>query len=260
LGICHWNKITRYRSVPLLFAVACLISLTSFLYFAAEQDTGALCFAGASFTLVILGIFWLKRNFDPFEPINFVAVTVLIGVVLRTFYIVTVDDDLTRDFLLLGKDIGVLIPGILVINVSLLFLLLGYSINPRGFAILRLPIMRRDRWSPSRLRWLSIIIFAIATVCIISYIHAMDITITAIEDLTKKRRLVIELAQQYQYTALGYHIWGASLLSYLLYFLVAIMATGEKRRKHLAFVTIFVGLGAFLLPIINSSRTEIALA
>jgi oligosaccharide repeat unit polymerase len=260
LGIGRQIKISRYRSVPLLYVVACLIPLASFLYFVAEQDTGALCFAGASFTLVILGIFWLKRNFDPFEPINFVAVTVFIGVVLRTLYIVTVDDDLTRDFLLLGKDISVLIPGILAINVSMLFLLLGYSTNPRGFPILRFSIMRKDEWSARRLRWLSIIILAIAAASIMSYMQAMGITITAIEDLTKKRRLVIELAQQYQYAALGYQIWGASLLSYLLYFMVSIMAVGKKRRKHLAFVTIFVGLAAFLLPLISSSRTEIALA
>jgi oligosaccharide repeat unit polymerase len=215
---------------------------------------------GISFipTVVLLVPTLLSKPYDLFHPLNFVALTTIIGITLRTIYIVTVNDFTTRSFLMLGKPLESMFVGLSYATLGVVFLVLGFSVGLPGFDINRVPILRNDTWSYRRLAIVLWVLAVVALFAIILYFDRIGLTPeTLLSRISGKRRFVVEDAE-YQYAALAYYLWGASLIDYVFLFLFTIQTALRKPVvSWLGFSTISVGMIACIFPIIVSSRSSI---
>lgn len=227
-------------------------------YFVASNDSNALLCGSACCALMVLLLpQLLKKSHDLFEPINFVVLTTLIGVVLRTFYIVFIESENTRSFLLLGQPPIFLYKSLLIINLGLICLVLGYSSRTPSLNLNNFPLMRSDLWNKRRLFFVLFTFAAIALLSMVLYVEKLGIFGTLTYQFSAKRKLLVEGAN-YEYAALGYYLWGASLMSYVFYFLFALfVGSAGKRRLLLGIVVLIFGVLAIIFPVITSSRGEV---
>jgi oligosaccharide repeat unit polymerase len=247
-------------SVVQAFVLTLLILLlVGFLgYFAVSSDSNALLCGSACCALMVLLLpQLLRKSHDLFEPINFVVLTTLIGVVLRTFYIVFVESENTRSFLLLGQPPIFLYKSLLIINLGLICLVLGYSSRTPTFNLNKFSLMRSDSWNKRRLFFVLFIFTALALLSIVLYVNELGIWGTLAQQFSAKRKLLVEGAN-YEYAALGYYLWGASLMSYVFYFLFALFV-GSPGKLHwpLGIVVVVLGMLSMIFPVITSSRGEV---
>jgi oligosaccharide repeat unit polymerase len=181
----------------------------------------------------------------------------LIGVVLRTFYIVFVESENTRSFLLLGQPPVFLYKALLMISLGLVCLVLGYSLHTPVLHLNKFSLLRSDAWNKPRLFFILFVFAAIALLSMVLYVKELGILGTLSQQFSAKRRLLVE-GTHYEYAALGYYLWGASLMSYVFYFLFALfVGSSGKRRLPLGLVVLIFGVFAVIFPVITSSRGEV---
>jgi hypothetical protein len=201
-----------------------------------------------------------RRPVDLFEPLNLVLATAAIGIGAKTLYIANVRNELTDQFHLLGKPVGVLIPGLYLLLLAIFALQAGYAL---GHLIPRrrrsVPNLHPDRWNPRTLAIVCGGLIAASLVSTMLYSVQMGVDFSTPEAVSTKRRLVVEGAD-YEYAALGYLRWGASLANVAFVLLVAEMATRKGPWKsRLGVAVVLAGLTSAILPIIASSRNQLLL-
>ncbi|MFQ5707302.1 MAG: O-antigen polymerase [bacterium] len=238
-----------------------LFTAASFLVFAISifdnNPNGLLC--GPAFcALLVLIIPQLKaKNYDLFQPLNFVILTTLFGVVLRTFYIVFAENENTRSFLLLGKHPMILFNSSILIVFALLFMIAGYLARVPQINLSRFAIIRKSEWNSRRFIFVVVILILISVSTIILYIQKLGLLNILSDKLSIKRSLIVQGAR-YEYAALGYYLWGASLISYVFYLLLALLAySGRKLFSPIGILVLLVGALAAIFPVITSSRGEV---
>lgn len=237
--------------------VAMSVALLGFVWTA---HFGFLLVALATCPLVILLApqLW-QRSFDLFAPLNFVALSALFGVTLRSVYIALVNDRTTREVLLLDRPLEILLPAVLLINGALVSLVLGYLVPWPRVPLHRVPLIGGAGWSESRVDVVAAVLVAVGLACTALYMDRLDIEIGQLAQLSAKRRLEVPDAT-YGYAAMGYHLWGMSLFSFAFYLLVTRLALS---RRSLISLEGIVTLGAALLaafpPFLTSSRTGVLL-
>jgi oligosaccharide repeat unit polymerase len=240
--------------VLILFALLCLGFII----------TSNVSYALAGIALVAFGltllpsIFNHAKAYDTFQPANFLALTTLFGVTLHTLYILTVDNFTTRNFLMLGRDPVFLNRALIVICLALVCWLIGYNLRTAQLPLQRWSITRATLWNKRRFIWAVWILILVSLVCTFLYMRELGLTPDSLATkLSGKRRLVVEDAD-YAFAALGYYLWGASLISYAFYLLVAYVAYERlSLRSPMGLAMIVCGLLACVLPFITSSRAEI---
>lgn len=240
--------------VLILFALLCLgFIITSNVYYALAGV------ALLAFGLTLLpSIFNHAKAYDTFQPANFLALTTLFGVTLHTLYILLVDDFTTRNFLMLGRDPVFLNRALVVICLALVCWLIGYNLRTPQLPLQRWPVTRATLWNKRRFIVVVWALIVVALICTILYMRELGLTPDSLATkLSGKRRLVVEDAD-YAFAALGYYLWGASLISYAFYLLVAYVAYQRlSLRSPTGLVMVVCGLLACVLPFITSSRAEI---
>lgn len=243
-------------SAFVLLLFACLafgFIVTSNIYFALVG------IAVVAFGITLLpSLFNVGKAYDPFQPANFLALTTLFGVTLHTLYILLVDNFNTRAFLMLGRDPTFLTRALLVITLALLCWLVGYNLRSPNLSLQHWPVARATLWSKRRLVWVLWLLVLTSLVCTLLYMRELGLTPESLATkISGKRRLVVEGAE-YAFAALGYYLWGASLISYAFYLLVAYVAYQRlSLRSSFGIAMIVCGLLACVLPFITSSRAEI---
>jgi oligosaccharide repeat unit polymerase len=240
--------------VLVLFALLCLgFILTSNISYALAG------IALVAFGLTLLpSIFNHAKAYDAFQPANFLALTTLFGVTLHTLYILLVDNFTTRNFLMLGRDPVFLNRALVVICLALVCWLIGYNLRSPQLPLWRWPVTRATLWHKRRFILVIWLLIIVALVCTLLYMRELGLTLDSLTTkLSGKRRLVVEDAD-YAFAALGYYLWGASLISYAFYLLVAYVAYERlSLRSPMGLAMIVCGLLACVLPFITSSRAEI---
>jgi oligosaccharide repeat unit polymerase len=240
-------------------ALISLILLLGHAFISNRVDGLLIGFALTCLMVVLLPQFFKKQH-DLLEPLNFVALTTFIGTTMRTMYIVIVDNYNTRSFLLLGKPTIVLAPALIVILLGLIALLMGYSINRVSFNLSKVRILHIKNWHKRRFLLLVIVLSIISALAMAIYIQRLGIQGSILDNISGKRRLEVEGAD-YKYAALGYYLWGASLLSYVFYIVFAMFISKRpvKWFSSFGFSILLLFFLASIFPIFTSSRTDILL-
>jgi oligosaccharide repeat unit polymerase len=245
--------------VPVFAIIVLIVTLVVlFGYFILSNDINALLCGVANCALMILILpLLVRRRYDLFEPLSFVILTTLIGVVLRTYYIVLVENENTRSFLMLGQPPEFLSKALLVISIALLFLVIGYSTNITPISLARFNIIRNNGWDSRRL-FVILFFFAIITfISLFLYVQKLGIVGTLAMKFSAKRSLILE-GGNYQYASLGYYRWGASLLSYVFYFsLILLIRSRRKLFSLTGIVVLLIGILSIIFPVLTSSRAGV---
>ena len=210
----------------------------------------------------ILTIYRLKGKYDFFQPINFIIFLTMLGVSIQTMYFVSADETV-RNALLLGKEVDILEKSLFLIIIGLLCLLIGYHLNIPAFNLEHLSIIRNSEWSFKRFKYISIVMLIISFISLFYYLNKLGLWSSLLSNplgiIMTKKRFVVEGAD-YKHGALKYVTWGASLLSYIFYFLMAWLAKSKyKIISKPGILIVTVGIIASLIPMLSGSRTGVVI-
>lgn len=250
----------RPAQLPILVAVllgSAYMAATLIGFLVTADPSLLLVCAAMGPVLILLAPQLFQRSYDLFAPLNFIALSAFFGVTLRSLYVVVVDNRTTRELLLLGEPPEFLIPAVLLINAALACLVLGYLAPWPRIPLHRASRPGRTGWSERRVKVVAALLVAVGGACVVVYLDRLDIQLGTLPELSAKRRLEVT-GGEYGYAAMGYYLWGMSLLSYAFYLLWTQLASSGRRLISLSGVTtLAVGLLAAFPPFLTSSRTGI---
>lgn len=158
-------RTTAFGGGLTLVLVGAVILLPILFYGIVSNNAGISYMALAFFAALIpLGVGLTRgRHFDPFEPINLIALALLFGSALRSIWMLTSLN--TRvEFLMMGTDFESVVANMPLVLLSVLSLSIGYLVLPHRFPLERLDFVRNFRMSKQRFWlavWLTVLIAAI---------------------------------------------------------------------------------------------------
>jgi hypothetical protein len=259
----------RFSTTPLKVA-GYLGSSLAVLAFLSELFVGK-----GQYALIAIGILSLiaaalpllvKRRFEPFEPIVLFAFSVFMGCTLRAIMLSFSDpNDYKIIFLTDGMPLADIVTNGVWIPVSLAIFSIGYIFTSKRIAIEQLAVIRRERWSNSRLFLLVGILTFVSLVAVLKLSQATGVDFSNLEKLSVKRTVQVDAMGEDRYAKLGYLRWAADLARLALFMLFTSWAV---RRKNVArtppitrllymvpiVILVFVSMA---WPVISSSRTGI---
>jgi hypothetical protein len=217
-------------------------------------------FFAASCTMVLLAPVAFTRNFDIFQPITFITMSVLIGTTARTMYIFASNDPDVRSNFLRGQQTSFFLAPTILMFLAILSLMAGYYYKPNAptFVQLKGYFDRLNRpWAP----WQTIAVIALLNfISFVGLFIFIRILIAQGDDVFSNisSKHLIKVSGGGSYSALGYLrlMMRMSTLAFLLGF--AWFAAGKKSFWSIqGIAVIFLGLFAAFPPFFNSSRSEI---
>ncbi len=237
----------------LLIAVGTLAAIAYFRV--GPLNSLLLILASIAPAVLVVPVLALRPDYDIFEPLSFVLLSVLVGVTARTYLLVMDPNPELVAFLLLGKPLSILLRGMAVIISGLAALALGYFI-----AIPRVPLGRiralREDFHRRRLAVVLLPITAISVVSVVLFMRATGGWASVREGVISDIRPVAVPGSAH-WAALGYYRYGSELA---LYAYCCVLAAIVPRRagRSVPWIVVAVGLGllAMVLPFLASSRTE----
>ncbi len=236
-------------------------AVSGVLFVATLQERWALLALGILCIPVLMWHHWFRKP-DLFEPINFIGLSVFLGVVTTIVYIVFVVDEFAHDNLLMGQPESILVWTLIIILVGLIALSLGYSIKPHAHFVPLPSLVKNAEWSTKKLIIVMVLLVGISLYCMVAFIGAMGIELsgaTSLGAISQKRRFVISDAT-YQYASLGYLRWGASLLNYVFLFLFTVYAVSKKSLfSLLGAFTVVAAVLCIPFPVLTSARSELVI-
>jgi oligosaccharide repeat unit polymerase len=236
-----------------------ILAVTLLLYFVTQNTLALLAGGAACAVSIVIAPQLFRKGYDLFEPLSFIVFTTLMGTFLRTLYIIFVEDENTRVYLMLGRPPEFLLPAMLLILFAMTFFTVGYSFPIRAIPLERFNLLSAERWNWRRLVLILLLLSGVAVVAMALYSQRLGLSITSLSDISAKRRLVVEGAD-FEFAALGYYLWGADLITYAFFLLFAVFATSKRPFfSALGFFSVLLGVLAVIFPIITSSRTEVLL-
>lgn len=213
---------------------------------------------GLAAALILLAPLFLRESFDLFEPLALIGLTTAIGVTLRALYLPFSDDAFVESYMLLGKDLSVLLDGAVMILLGLIAFVVGYHVRTPPVDPRRWWVLRRRLWDDRRVKVVVALLAMAGAIGTYVYIQRLGIAQIALETLSQKRRVSLEGGAS-PYTRLGYFRWAAGLTAPAFYVLFAWFCLRRKRWPSPAGVMVgLVGLVALFLPIFTSSRSDLA--
>jgi oligosaccharide repeat unit polymerase len=234
--------------------IAITITASIYIAFIGESQWLIAVLTIPTINLLLLPITYKDVSFDPTHPIFMILVSLLIGTVLRSFFILSDLQSTNKHLMLLDKNPQVLLKGLGCIYLGLLFFVLGYSISKKGLIRMeQLPIFKTD----INLKKFYVVGMAITCVSIIAAIYTfkkLGVDFSSIESISKKRFLKVG---EDSYSALGYENLAMNLILPVYYMLVMYMLIARERFwSWLGLFVFFLGFLNILYPFIQSSRTS----
>lgn len=225
------------------------------------SDNRLLLMAAATVPALILSAFnSLDRDTDLFAPLNFVFVTVFIGVLLQSFYLCYLDNR-THPFAIgVMTDVDSLILACAAISIAMISLVSGYAV---GGALIKNRRGRRKASDPKR-RWsdrkLNIVCGALIFISIASllyYIAFFDVMDNIQQRFSVKRRVIDESSGVYR--TLGYVRLGVSLsqIAFFLLFARYLSKSPGERKKSTVLLLWVLATISIAMPFLASSRLGI---
>jgi oligosaccharide repeat unit polymerase len=221
--------------------------------------TDGLLIAGGCAALAVVAIpFVVRRDIEPFEPMAYAVFTVFMGVTLRTFYLVFVDDPNAAAYSLLYRSEAFLVSPMIIVILGLGAMTAGYMLPRSG---VRLPIHRFDRGRPWP-RWRFVVVVAgLGAISVIGgflFFRQLGIDLQSfatLDTLSLKRRLDVGGTQL---ASLAYFRWLTMGVSTAFYVALARVATSEGRTSiPMKLAVLFLGLMSVIFPFLVSSRSSV---
>ena len=250
------------RSKPLwVFAFSALAPVLVFaVVFATEKsfEPALICLLGTvAFVPVVATSILATKQFDPFHPLNLVALSVFFGATGRSIYLVYSN---SKDalFILDNRPMESILPGAIIIAIGAICICIGYYTTRK----IRYPIenakFAKLGFSSGRLKFLAILVCLITAVVTVDMLRRTGFSgFHSIDDLSQKRKATIDSANAAQgIAALGYHkMLGTLLPRITCLFLTSICLI--KSNRWLVPYAIICGLLACVMPFLTSSRIEV---
>jgi len=214
----------------------------------------------AGCTIVLLAPVAFTRDFDLFQPITFITLSVSIGTTARTMYVFASTDPEVRNNFLRGQPTSFFLAPSILMFMAILALMAGYYLKPSAptFVQVKTYFDRLNRpWS----KWQTVAIIAVLN--IISFIGLfifirilMAQGVNVFADISSKH--LLKSSSGGSYLALGYLrlMMRMSTLAFLIGF--TWFAAGNKPLwSPQGFAVIGLALFAAFPPFFNSARSEI---
>lgn len=207
--------------------------------------------------LLLLPITKKDEKFDPAHPILMILVSVLIGAVLRSFFILSPYESPAKFLMLMGKPPIFLLVGIIPLYIGFIFFVFGYVYPVKPLADWSRKKIYNEEVSLKKFIPVTIIITLISMYTAFEFFKKTGVDFGALsaDDLSKKRRF--ELDGGAGYAALGYYKMVMDLIEPLFYIALMFMIINKRKIwSFLGFLTLVLGLLNLIYPIIESIRTN----
>ena len=197
-----------------------------------------------------------KASFDPTHPLLLILVSLLIGTVLRSFFIVSPLQFYTKFLMLMGKPPTILLTGIFAIYLGLIFMILGYVYPVKPIPDFSNKGIFRKEISIKKFVVVGLILTGVSVVTAFFYFEKMGVNFSeiALSEISKKRRYKLEGGG---FSSLGYYQLFMDIIGPVYYILLIYMVKNKTR------IFSFLGMFAIILfalnvlyPFIRSSRSD----
>ncbi len=207
--------------------------------------------------LLLLPITKKDEQFDPAHPILMVLVSVMIGTVLRSFFILSPYESPAKFLMLMGKPPTFLLNGIIPLYIGFIFFVFGYVYPVKPLKDWSTKRIHSDPISLKKFIPVSIIITLISMYTAYEFFKKTGFNFNEInaDSFGKKRRYQMEGGAGY--AALGYYKLVMDLIEPLFYIaLMYIIVNKKKIWSILGLVTLVMGILNLIYPIIENIRTN----
>jgi hypothetical protein len=242
----------------LLACAAMVLMLLGFLM----GDDG-LVFASAAFMAFVIpmGAGLLRgRAFDPFEPINMVALAILYGTTARAIWLLTSSSSRV-EFIMMGTTMGEVTANAPLILLSLVAMTAGYVLMPLRLPLERLDYIRNYALSRSRLKLAVLATVAISMIGIPWIIIEYGITLqNGILGLSLKRVTTYVSSEGELVYAAGFQRWlGYAVQHGFTLLAAALLARIVQPRPAIIAAVVALGVMSMITPFLASSRSSLVL-
>lgn len=250
------KKVSLYSILIGVHIILLIITLIGSLYVIAIGDSTWLI---AILTIPLINILLLPitrkgERFDPTHPIFLILVSLMIGTVLRSFFIISPLQADTKFLMLLGEPPSILLKGIFAIYLGIIFFSLGYM-----FKVKPLP-----NWSGKKIFSADInlkkfvpigILFTIISIGAAAiYFMKVGVNFSDLNAISQKRHYKMD---EGGYASMGYYLLCMDLIQPIFYGLIMYIIV--KKKPVLSFLGLFtltLGLLNIIYPFIQSSRSN----
>jgi oligosaccharide repeat unit polymerase len=204
--------------------------------------------------LLLLPITKRGEKFDPTHPVLLILVSLMIGTVLRSFFIVSPLQSDTKFLMLLGEQPTILLKGIFAIYLGFICFLIGYA-----FPVKPLPDWSRKKIFHNEISYKKLIpvavVFTVISVLVASvFFKKMGVDFSDVSSVSQKRHYQVE---EGSYSALGYYRLFMDIVEPIFYmFVMYFIQTKKSIWSFLGVFTIFLGILNMAYPFIVSSRSQ----
>lgn len=198
-----------------------------------------------------------KKNiqFDPTHPILMILVSLMIGTVLRSFFIISPIQSDAKFLMLLGKPPEFLLIGIVALYLGFIFFVLGYSYPVKPISSWKKKKVFYREVSMKRYWPFAILITTISVYTAWVYFKKVGVDFSDVDAISQKRR--VSLGDGKGYTIMAYYRMVMDLVEPLFYIVLIYMLIHKKSiLSFMGMFTLAIGILNLIYPFVESSRTN----
>ncbi|TWT49651.1 hypothetical protein Pla22_48490 [Rubripirellula amarantea] len=197
----------------------------------------------------------LKRPYDIFHPLNFIALSLFFGVFGRIIYVLSVDSPVVTE-LLDDRPLESLVPGAILSAVGSVLFCAGYLVPQEMFLKLRWLTRTFESFNQKRFLAFLPLWFAISAVGVYFFLKATGFEFSGFSSISEKRRVLINGVD----SSLGYvRLIGQELPKMVLLFLVGVWMMRKRTSLVVTLSLAAFTVLAIALPFVASSRGIVVL-
>lgn len=250
------NRVNFYSLLLIVHTLLLVFTLVGSIYVVATGQTDWLI-AFLTVPLVNLLLIPLTRKdqkFDPTHPILMILVSLLIGTVFRSFFIISPLQSDVKYLMLLGKPSTVLLKGIAAIYVGFICFTIGFTYPSKPLHDWSGKKIFSYQVSLKKLMPAAILLTIISIVVAILYFKKMGVNFSVITEVSQKRHYKVD---EGSFSSLGYYRLFMDLIQPLFYIFIMYIIQQKKRLwSSLGMFTFLLGVLNMAYPFIQSSRSN----
>lgn len=204
--------------------------------------------------ILLLPLTSKEQKFDPTHPILLILVSLLIGTVLRSFFILSPLQSDAKFLMLLGEPPAILMKGIFAIYLGLISFIIGYIYSSKPFPDWSKTGIFKDQINMKKFVPLAVIITIVSMITAYLYFQKVGVNFSDISAVSQKRRYKLDNGS---YTSLGYYLLLMDLAGPVYYILLIYLIRNRKSFfSFLGIFTLFLCLLNLIYPFVRSSRSD----
>ena len=205
--------------------------------------------------LLLLPITRKGVKFDPAHPILMVMVSLMIGTILRSFFIISPLQSDAKFLMLLGKPPEFLLTGIIPIYIGFIFFVLGYYYPVKPISAWFKKKIFYEDVSIKKFGPIAFIVTLISVYTAWEYFKKVGVDFSDVDAISQKRR--VSLGEGQGYSVMGYYRMVMDLIEPLFYIALMYMLIHKKKIwSLLGIFTLIIGILNLIYPFVESSRSN----